>query len=85
MFGGRASSYLIVPIRPKAVGRSAGRIVEQGRWVFAISLARWRRRRIALAAARPCYPMHIEIHSSSTRLSVSAASTTNRTKASRLS
>jgi hypothetical protein len=31
------------------------RNVEQGRWVFAISLVCWRRRRIALAAVRPCF------------------------------
>jgi hypothetical protein len=29
--------------------------VEQGRWVFAISLVCWRRRRIALAAVKPCF------------------------------
>jgi hypothetical protein len=29
--------------------------VEQGRWVFAISLVYWRRRRIALAAVKPCF------------------------------
>jgi hypothetical protein len=33
------------------------RIAKQGRWVFAISLACWRRRRIALAAAKPCSRM----------------------------
>jgi hypothetical protein len=46
-----ASSYMT---RGYASGGFAVRIAEQGRWVFAISLACWRRRRIALAAARPC-------------------------------